>query len=144
MAGSKWLVALRDAFISIMPATMAGAVATLLNALVRDIPNQFGWNGFVDAMQPLIGVNAQVWTGSLAVLGLIFSFTFGYQLSVQCRIEPITGGIVTLGTFLMTLPQGYKVQLTESLSKKSMDIITASGATVDKASISGWGFFNFN
>ena len=86
---------LRDAFISIMPATMAGAVATVLNALVRDVPNQFGWTGFVDAMQALIGVNAQVWTGSLAVLGLIFSFTLGYQLSVQCRIEPITGGIVT-------------------------------------------------
>lgn len=137
-------VALCDAFISIMPATMAGAVATLLNALVRYIPNQFRWTGFVDAMQPLIGVNAQVWTGSLAVLGLIFSFTFGYQLSVQWRVEPITGGIVTLGTFLMNLPQGYKVQLTESLSKKSMDIITACGAAVDKASISGWGFFNFN
>ena len=140
----KWLVALRDAFISIMPATMAGAVATVLNALVRDIPNQFGWTGFVEAMQPLIGVNAQVWTGSLAVLGLIFAFTFGYQLSVQYRVEPITGGIVTLGTFLMTLPQGYKVQLTEVLSKKSMDIITASGAAVDQTSISGWGFFNFN
>lgn len=140
----KWLVALRDAFISIMPATMAGAVATVLNALVRDIPNQFGWTGFVEAMQPLIGVNAQVWTGSLAVLGLIFAFTFGYQLSVQYRVEPITGGIVTLGTFLMTLPQGYKVQLTEALSKKSMDIITASGAAVDQTSISGWGFFNFN
>lgn len=95
-------------------------------------------------MQPLIGVNAQVWTGSLAVLGLIFAFTFGYQLSVQYRVEPITGGIVTLGTFLMTLPQGYKVQLTEALSKKSMDIITASGAAVDQTSISGWGFFNFN
>ena len=127
-----------------MPATMAGAVATVLNALVRDIPNQFGWTGFVEAMQPLIGVNAQVWTGSLAVLGLIFAFTFGYQLSVQYRVEPITGGIVTLGTFLMTLPQGYKVQLTEALSKKSMDIITASGAAVDQTSISGWGFFNFN
>ena len=140
----RWLIALRDAFISMMPATMAGSVATILNALVLDIPGQFGWTGIVDAMQPLIGVNAQVWTGSLAVLGLIFSFTLGYQLAVQYKVEPITGGIVTLATFLMTLPQGYSIKLTESLSKKSMDIITASGAAVDNASIGGWGFFNFN
>ena len=82
----RWLIALRDAFISMMPATMAGSVATILNALVLDIPGQFGWTGIVDAMQPLIGVNAQVWTGSLAVLGLIFSFTLGYQLAVQYKV----------------------------------------------------------
>ncbi|EPD11761.1 PTS system cellobiose-specific transporter subunit IIC, partial [Lacticaseibacillus paracasei subsp. paracasei Lpp48] len=32
----RWLVALRDAFIAIMPAMMAGAVSTVLNALIRD------------------------------------------------------------------------------------------------------------
>ncbi|WDF82420.1 PTS sugar transporter subunit IIC [Lacticaseibacillus pabuli] len=140
----RWLVALRDAFISIMPATMAGAIATILNALVRDIPTRFGWMGFVNAMQPLIGINAQVWTGSLAVLGLIFSFTFGYKLAVQYKVEPITGGIVTLGTFLMTLPQSYTLTLTKALSAADAKTITAAGAAVAGKSITGWGFFNFN
>ena len=31
----RWLVALRDAFIAIMPAMMAGAVSTVLNALTQ-------------------------------------------------------------------------------------------------------------
>lgn len=140
----RWLVALRDAFIAIMPATMAGSIATVLNALVRDLPTRFGWTGFVNAMQPLIGINAQVWTGSLAVLGLIFAFTFGYQLSVQYKVEPITGGIVTLGTFLMTLPQSYTITLAKALSKADTKIITDAGAAVAGNSISGWGFFNFN
>jgi PTS system cellobiose-specific IIC component len=140
----RWLVALRDAFISIMPATMAGAIATVLNALVRDIPGRFGWTGFVNAMQPLIGINGQVWTGSLAVLGLIFAFTFGYQLAVQYKVEPITGGIVTLGTFLMTLPQGYTITLAKALSTADTKLITDAGASVAGNSISGWGFFNFN
>ena len=82
----RWLVALRDAFIAIMPAMMAGAVSTVLNALIRDIPTQFGWTGFVNSMQWLIGINAVVWTGTLAILGLIFSFTFGYQLEVQYKV----------------------------------------------------------
>ena len=123
---------------------MAGSIATVLNALVRDLPTRFGWTGFVNAMQPLIGINAQVWTGSLAVLGLIFAFTFGYQLSVQYKVEPITGGIVTLGTFLMTLPQSYTITLAKALSKADTKIITDAGAAVAGNSISGWGFFNFN
>ncbi|WP_155287520.1 PTS sugar transporter subunit IIC [Lacticaseibacillus zhaodongensis] len=140
----KWLIALRDAFISIMPATMAGAVATILNALVRDIPTRFGWTGFVNAMQPLIGINAQVWTGSLAILGLVFAFTFGYQMSTQYKVEPLTGGIVTLGTFLMCLPQSYTLTLTKALSKADAKTLTTAGAAVAGKSVTGWGFFNFN
>ena len=56
----RWLVALRDAFIAIMPAMMAGAVSTVLNVLIRDIPTQFKWMGIVDSMQWLIGINAMV------------------------------------------------------------------------------------
>ena len=140
----RWLVALRDAFISIMPATMAGAVATILNALVRDIPTRFGWTGFVNSMQWLIGINAQVWTGSLAILGLIFAFTFGYKLAVQYKVEPITGGIVTLGTFLMTLPQSWTLTLTKALSAADTKTLTTAGAAVAGKSVTGWGFFNFN
>ena len=101
----RWLIALRDAFIAIMPAMMAGAVANVLNALIRDIPTQLHWMGIVSSMQWLIDINAMVWTGTLAILGLIFSFTFGYQLAVQYKVEPITGGIVTLGSFIISLPQ---------------------------------------
>ncbi|WP_288761504.1 PTS sugar transporter subunit IIC [uncultured Lacticaseibacillus sp.] len=140
----RWLVALRDAFIAIMPATMAGSVASVLNALVRDIPTRFGWTGFVNSMQWLIGINAQVWTGSLAVLGLIFAFAFGYQLAVQYKVEPITGGIVTLGTFLMCLPQSYTLTLTKALSAADAKTLTAAGAAVAGKTVSGWGFFNFN
>lgn len=38
IGSQKHLVAIRDAFISIMPITMAGSVAVLLNALVRVSP----------------------------------------------------------------------------------------------------------
>ena len=71
IGSEKHLVAIRDAFISIMPITMAGAVATLLNVFFRDLPTEAGWTGFVDAMAPIIGVNANVWWGSLAILSLV-------------------------------------------------------------------------
>ncbi len=140
----RWLVALRDAFIAIMPAMMAGSIATVLNALVRDIPTKFGWMGFVNSMQWLIGINAMVWTGTLAILGLIFSFTFGYQLAIQYKVEPVTGGIVTLGTFIMSLPQNFTGTLTSTLSKGATKILTDSGMAVAGKKVTAWGYFNFN
>ena len=53
----RWLVALRDAFIATMPATMAGSIALILNTFVRDIPTQMGWTKFAESMQWLIGIN---------------------------------------------------------------------------------------
>lgn len=38
----RWLVALRDAFISIMPIMLAGSVASVLNAIFRDVPTNLG------------------------------------------------------------------------------------------------------
>ncbi|KMO49256.1 PTS cellobiose transporter subunit IIC, partial [Lacticaseibacillus rhamnosus] len=132
----RWLVALRDAFIAIMPAMMAGAVSTVLNVLIRDIPTQFKWMGIVDSMQWLIGINAMVWTGTLAILGLLFAFTFGYQLAVQYQVEPVTGGIVVLGTFIMSLPQNFMLPLKGTLSKGAAKLITDAGGVVDGKNVS--------
>lgn len=57
----KHLVAIRDAFISILPITMAGAFATMLNAIVRDLPGKFKLNGITEAFSWLIGINGFVW-----------------------------------------------------------------------------------
>ena len=140
----RWLVALRDAFISIMPLIMAGSVANVINALVRDLPNQFGWTGFVNSMQWLIAINALVWTGTTAVLGLLFAFTFGYQMCVQYKVEPIAGGLVTLGTFIMGLPQSFSLDLKAALTKGDVQAITDAGAAVAGKNVSAWGYFNFN
>lgn len=135
----RWLIALRDAFIAIMPAMMAGAVANVLNALIRDIPNQMGWTGIVTSMQWLIDINAMVWTGTLAILGLIFSFTFGYQLAVKYKVEPITGGVVTLGSFIISLPQAASLHLGTTLGKGAVKALTDAGAAVTGKDVSMWG-----
>ncbi|VFA70506.1 PTS system lactose/cellobiose-specific transporter subunit IIC [Enterococcus faecium] len=41
IGAQKHLVALRDAFIGTLPATMAGSVAVMINAIIRDLPQQF-------------------------------------------------------------------------------------------------------
>ncbi len=140
----RWLVALRDAFIAIMPLTLAGSFATVLNAIVRDIPNSFGWTNIVNSMQWLISLNSLVWTGTMAILGLLFSFTFGYQLCVQYKVEPIAGGLVSLGTFIMGLPQNFTVDLKNALTKGDIKTLTDAGTAVTGKNVSAWGYFNFN
>ncbi|UPU39562.1 hypothetical protein MX850_02005 [Erysipelothrix sp. Poltava] len=80
IGSQKHLVAIRDAFISIMPITMAGSVAVLLNALVRDLPAKFGADGITDAFSWLIGINGNIWFGTLAILG--FSVRIRNRISI--------------------------------------------------------------
>ena len=62
IGSQKHLVAIRDGFIGIMPITMAGAVATLLNVFFRDLPNNYlpDWH-IAETFQWLIGINGNVW-----------------------------------------------------------------------------------
>ena len=140
----RWLVALRDAFISIMPIMLAGSVASVLNAIFRDVPTNLGWTGVVNSMQWLININALVWTGSTAILGLLFAFTFGYHMCVQYKVEPIAGGLLTLGTFIMSLPQSFSVDLKNVLTKGDIKTLTDAQMAVNGKNISAWGWFNFN
>ena len=39
IGSQRHLVCIRDSFISIMPVTMVGSIAVLLNVFLRDLPN---------------------------------------------------------------------------------------------------------
>ena len=56
------MIAIRDGFIAIMPVTMVGSIAVLLNVFLRDLPNEWlgEGNGFVAAMDPIIAINGNV------------------------------------------------------------------------------------
>lgn len=105
IGSQKVLIAIRDAFIGIMPVTMAGAVATLLNVFLRDLPTTWGLDGFVTAMAPIIGVNGNVWWGSLAILTLVFIFALGYNISKVNDVNPLAGGVITFASYYAVLPQ---------------------------------------
>ena len=50
---THWLVALRDAFVSVMPITIAGSLAVLVKSLIAAAKTELGWYTFAWAMQPL-------------------------------------------------------------------------------------------
>lgn len=108
---TKHLVAIRDAFISMMPVTMAGAIAVLLNAFVRDFPGAYiksgalyneaeGINVITKFFQPLIAVNGLVWTGTLAIMAVVFAASLGYNLAKAYNVDGLSGALVSLSAFL--------------------------------------------
>src|SRR5690554_831214 len=105
IGSQKHLVAIRDSFIATMPITMAGSIAVLLNALVRDIPGEYGWDGISNAFAWLIGINGFVWFGTLAVLSAVLAFAVGYNFAQAYDVNPVAGGLVAFSAFVLTLPQ---------------------------------------
>lgn len=148
IGSQKHLVAMRDAFIATLPATMAGSVAVLLNAFVRDFPTNWGLTNFVEAMSPVISVNGFVWTGTLAIMAVILSSTLGYNLAKVYKVDPLSGAVVSLAAFFMGLSQTAttNLELTEALPSQYVDLITEAGGTVINGttiSTGAWGYFNF-
>lgn len=129
IGSQKHLVAVRDAFIAIMPITMAGAFATLLNVFCRDLPNEYLPDlGIADTMSWLISINGNVWWATLAMLSIAFVFALGYQLSKAYKTNALAGGLVAFASFIAVTPQ------TATIAK----------AGVDGADVVGWGFLNFS
>lgn len=104
IGSQRHLVAIRDAFIGIMPVTMAGSIAVLLNVFFRDLPGTWGFDSFVEMMQPIISINGNVWWGTIAILSLAFVFALGYNLAKSYDVNPLGGGIVAFASLIATIP----------------------------------------
>lgn len=147
IGSEKHLVALRDSFIGVMPITMAGSVAVLMNAFIRDLPTQWAKdaleNGneslsetyftFVDAMQPFININGIVWWATIAVLALVISFSVGFNFAKIYNVSPLAGGITTFSAYITTIPQSINIDV---------NYVDLEGNPV--TSISAWGNFNWS
>ena len=142
LGSQKHLIAIRDAFIAMFPLTMAGAIAVLLNVLVRDIPSNMGWSGFADAMKPLIELNGYVYFGTIAIMALAFVFALGYNRAQAEKLNPIAGGLVSFAAFISTIPQTLTIVtdvtgLDKSVLTKLADVgLVVSGGNLET---SQWG-----
>lgn len=139
IGSEKHLVAIRDAFIGIMPVTMAGSVAVLLNVLVRDLPTQYGFEQVTTFFQPLIDLNGGVWNGSLAILAFVFVFALGYQLAKAYKVNALGGGVVAFASFMIVTPMSHTIALpADLLAGLTPELVELYGG-----GIGTWGFWNW-
>ena len=154
IGSQRHLVAIRDGFIGIMPITMAGAIATLLNVFFRDLPNAYLPDLHIaETFSWLIGINGNVWWGTLAILAIAFAFSFGYNLSKSYDVNPLAGGLVALSAFIAVLAQsasfnfelpGVTVDSLATLKGLGMDVVlNDAGKAVVLNNVAGWGFLPY-
>jgi len=149
VGGQKHLVAIRDAFIATLPATMAGSIAVMINAIIRDMPVAFNPDyraSEIPVIREIIGVNGFVWNGTLAVVGLIFAFCWGYNLARAYKVNELAGGIVALSALIQGVAFSYRNTAEISLPQNIVDLINeqAAGAgisaTTESLTAAGWGW----
>ncbi|MFZ2542815.1 MAG: PTS sugar transporter subunit IIC, partial [Lactococcus raffinolactis] len=134
IGSQKHLVALRDSFVGMMPATMVGAMATLVSVLIGTVPaavQQFVQRGASDGswtlshtpvFEQLAGISNVVSQGTLTVIGLIFAFSWGYNLSKAYKVNELAGGIVGVAALISGLPNILSLA-TAGLSEKAMTTV---------------------
>lgn len=100
---THWIVALRDAFISVMPITITGSIAVLIKSLLAVAKNDLNWPTFIWLMQPISLICNVVWRGTFALFALFLATSLGYHLAKSLEVDPIAGAIVSLSSFAMSI-----------------------------------------
>src|SRR5699024_7341829 len=101
IGNQRFLIALRDSFIGIMPVVMTGSIAVLLNAFFVDIPAQFGLEGITRNFQWLVDINGLIFKGSLAIVSILFVFTLGINVAKIYKTDTLSAGLVSLSAFII-------------------------------------------
>lgn len=161
IGNERHLLALRDAFIAMMPITMTGAFAVMLNAIIRDLPsdpNVLGPDNFITnnwLSQQIIAINGLLWNGTIAIIAIALAVTLGYYIARAYNTNGLAGSLVALAAYIIGLPAVANtmttLQLTSALPADIAAMIAENAAATvaaDGMSIavsgSAWGFFQFS
>ncbi|WP_353095331.1 PTS sugar transporter subunit IIC [Tissierella praeacuta] len=99
IGSQRHLAAIRDGFVGIMPIVLAGSFAVLLNNTLGEL---------VPAIGKVLGpINGNVWWGTLAMLGLLATFSIGYNLAKSYGEDGLSAGLISVASFITTLPQAH-------------------------------------
>ena len=99
----RWLVALRNSFISLLPITIVGSLAVAIQSLVSAAQTQLGWTTFALMMHPLVLVSRIVWRGTLMLFALYLAQSLGYHLAKVFETNRLAGSIVSVASFTMSV-----------------------------------------
>lgn len=110
LAQVRFLVALRNAFVSIMPITIAGSLAVLIKSLLAVAQKQLEWKTFALALTPLAGISDIVWRGSFSLFALFLAVALGYQLAKTFEANRLAGAIISLASFMMSVANFVEIK----------------------------------
>lgn len=119
----RWLAALRDAFVILLPVNLIGSLAVLFSSLVHVLRVQLGWQLLAKSLFPLVACSDLIWQGTFKLFSLYFAIAWGYELASRFGVNRLMGASLSLGSFLMSVANvshirvaGQKVRLANYLN----------------------------
>ncbi|MFT9817628.1 PTS sugar transporter subunit IIC [Lysinibacillus sp. NPDC056185] len=98
VGNQRHLVAIRDGFITIMPLTIVGTFAVLVNSL----PIKFYQNA-LDAIwkhETWTQWGGNVWGATFGIISLLLAFTIAYNLAKSYDKDGLSAGVISFSTYL--------------------------------------------
>jgi len=125
VGNQRHLVAIRDGFITIMPLTIVGSLAVLVN----NLPIKFYQNA-LDAIwkhETWTQWGGNVWGATFGIISLLLAFTIAYNLAKSYDKDGLSAGVISLSTYLTfgTFGEGGLTGLTTGTGGIFIAIIVA-------------------
>ncbi|MEY9975382.1 PTS sugar transporter subunit IIC [Lysinibacillus sp. RC79] len=98
VGNQRHLVAIRDGFITIMPLTILGTLALLVN----NLPIKFYQNG-LDAIwkhETWTQWGGNIWGATFGILSLLLAFTIAYNLAKSYDKDGLSAGVISLSSYM--------------------------------------------
>ncbi|ATP41496.1 PTS lactose transporter subunit IIC [Solibacillus sp. R5-41] len=98
IGNQRHLIAIRDGFIAIMPLTIAGSLAVLVNSLPIDF--------YQNTMNAIFGEGnwkqwgGNIWNATFAVLSILLAFTIAYNLAKGYGKDALSAGVMGLAAYM--------------------------------------------
>lgn len=132
-ASQKHILAIRDSFITLMPATIIASFWVLVNNLLLSPTNGVLKN--VPWLTNLSAIGGQVYNATLGVFAILIAFLIGYNLATSYKDrDPLFAGIFSVIAFFIMLPATLKVTAT---NQKTVEV----GAIFSQNEVSATGMF---
>ncbi|WP_223553575.1 MULTISPECIES: PTS sugar transporter subunit IIC [Lysinibacillus] len=98
VGNQRHLVAIRDGFITIMPLTIVGSLAVLVN----NLPIKFYQNA-LDAIwkhETWTQWGGNIWNSTFGILSLLLAFSIAYNLAKSYDKDGLSAGVISLSSYL--------------------------------------------
>lgn len=108
LASNKYLTAIKDGFIVLMPLLIIGSFAIILNNVILDWgPNSLWYNigikideNTAKELAKYKAIGGYVWQGTLAITSLALSYTVAYSFAKLRGNDGMSAGILSLAAFM--------------------------------------------
>lgn len=107
LGNNKYLMAMKDGFINIMPLLIIGSMVLVLNNVVLEWGENSLWYGLGIHINPATAAKLAeyklfgnfIWQGTLAIMALLISFTVAYNLAKQNEDDAISVAVLSVAAF---------------------------------------------